>query len=231
MVLPGVDYVSMFMLGLLGTGHCVGMCGPLVFAFPGQTGRMWAHVSYHMGRMVTYTLIGMTLGGMLPLIIFMAGSNGGDAMGATTWIQMGVSLPAAVFMLLFGLIRVGILSEPLWLSNAAAGVFSGWSAPLRYFHAAGPMIRMFATGFVLGFIPCGLSYAVFAKAITSGGAVHGGLTGLVFGLGTLPGLLLLGTGASAFARHHRRLSDILSGVVMVAMGVSMAVKALGFLAA
>jgi sulfite exporter TauE/SafE len=38
----------MFMLGLLGTGHCVGMCGPLIFAFPGRAGRFMSHAWYHL---------------------------------------------------------------------------------------------------------------------------------------------------------------------------------------
>ncbi|WP_083456754.1 sulfite exporter TauE/SafE family protein [Desulfosarcina cetonica] len=39
-----MDFAALFMLGLLGTGHCIGMCGPLVVALPGQTGRLSAHL-------------------------------------------------------------------------------------------------------------------------------------------------------------------------------------------
>jgi len=63
-----VDLLGMFMLGLLGTGHCVGMCGPLVFAFPGRSGRFMSHVWYHLGRVTTYVAVGAVLGGVGALL-------------------------------------------------------------------------------------------------------------------------------------------------------------------
>ena len=57
-----VDLVSMFMLGLLGTGHCIGMCGPLVVALPGQFGSWSAHLIYNLGRIATYSLVGGIMG-------------------------------------------------------------------------------------------------------------------------------------------------------------------------
>ena len=63
-VMEQLDIVSLFLLGLFGTGHCVGMCGPLVFALPGQTGRFVSHLVYHSGRLGIYALIGLLMGGL-----------------------------------------------------------------------------------------------------------------------------------------------------------------------
>jgi sulfite exporter TauE/SafE len=88
-------------------------------------------------------------------------------------------------------------------------------------------LNMLLIGFVMGFLPCGLSFAAFSKALATASPVNGGLCLVAFGLGTLPGLLLIGTGASQIARRYRRESDILSGVLMLGMGMMLIVKAAG----
>ena len=61
--LEHLELASMFLLGLLGSGHCVGMCGPLILAFPARREHPLAHVLYNAGRIVTYTIIGAILAG------------------------------------------------------------------------------------------------------------------------------------------------------------------------
>ncbi|NNL78010.1 MAG: sulfite exporter TauE/SafE family protein, partial [Desulfobacterales bacterium] len=72
-------------------------------------------------------------------------------------------------------------------------------------------------------LPCGLSFAAFSRALAASGPLEGGLFLLAFGIGTLPGLLLLGTGASAIARRYRRHFDLFSGMLMIGMAVSLMV--------
>ena len=59
-----LSLLSTFFLGLTGTGHCIGMCGPLVVAIPGQAKKFSAHFLYHGGRTLTYTLVGGIMGGL-----------------------------------------------------------------------------------------------------------------------------------------------------------------------
>jgi len=80
---------------------------------------------------------------------------------------------------------------------------------------------MILVGFLLGFLPCGLSYGAFARALPAESMIKGMMLTGAFGLGTIPGLLLLGTGAGAIMRRFRRQSDILSGLVMLYMGVNL----------
>ncbi len=108
----------MFLMGFLGTGHCLGMCGPLVFAFPGQVGGMKAHGAYHAGRVLTYTLVGFIMGGMGWAVVRLAGQTAANPLEWMAGIQTGLALVAGLFMLGFGLSRVGLIPEPAWMATA-----------------------------------------------------------------------------------------------------------------
>jgi hypothetical protein len=219
--MPHADLYALFLLGILGTGHCVGMCGPLVFAFPGCTGRISAHLFYHLGRIGTYTAVGGAMGAVGLGLSQLAGRSGLDPLAWIARLQVGFSLLAAGFLLVFGLARLEIIREPAWMSLAAPDKIPGFGRVLRSAGGDRNAGGMLVLGMALGFLPCGLSFAAFARALPAGGFLAGALMTLAFGLGTLPGLLLLGTGASGLARRYRRHSDILSGMVMIAMAASL----------
>ena len=103
--MENIDLIGMFVLGALGTGHCIGMCGPLVFAFPGRSGRFLPHVWYQCGRVATYVLIGAVLGGA------------GMALSAHTPLSGGLRMVAAGALGAFGLMRLGWLPEPRWMQE------------------------------------------------------------------------------------------------------------------
>ena len=207
----------MFLMGFLGTGHCLGMCGPLVFAFPGQVGGMKAHGAYHAGRILTYTLVGLVMGGMGWGIVRLAGQTEANPLAWMVGIQTGLALVAGLFMLGFGLSRVGLIPEPAWMATATLTRIPGVRNLLRRSDRPAPGIRLFATGLVMGMLPCGLSFGAFARALATAAPMEGAGLTLAFGLGTLPGLLLLGTGLAVLARRYRRHSDLLSGLVMIAL--------------
>jgi hypothetical protein len=81
-------------------------------------------------------------------------------------------------------------------------------------------------GLMLGGLPCGLSYAAFARALAAAGMLPGASMALIFGIGTLPGLLAVGIGAAVFFIRYRRVADILAGLVMLGMAAVLAVGAL-----
>jgi uncharacterized protein len=218
----GPDLGWAFALGLLGAGHCVGMCGPLVLAMPAAEGKLSPQLLYHLGRITTYAAIGAALGALGAGLTGLAG--GDEALVAVARVQAVLSILAAVFLLAFGLSRLGI-TGPL-----NTGAFSMARLPLF-----GRLVRRltareraswYPLGLLMGFLPCGLSFAAFAAALAAGGPVHGGLLSLVFGAGTLPSLLLLGTAAAAWARRHRQISELLSGILMIGMAVSLGLDAL-----
>jgi hypothetical protein len=223
--MDGFDIGGMFLLGLIGTGHCIGMCGPLIFAFPGRTGRFLPHLLYHLGRVATYTAIGGIMGGIGQLMTGAAGNGAGGAV----LIKVSLWLIAAALLLVLAVTRLGILREPAWLGRISPERIPGFKNALE--GAAGNRARaaFFFMGMMLGFLPCGLSYGAFAQALGSAGFIQGISATLAFGLGTAPGLILLGTGASALFRRYRRPSDVISGILMIYMAVKMGSKAIRML--
>lgn len=212
-----IDLLSMFTLGFVAQGHCLGMCGPLVIAFPGRTGRFLPHLYYHAGRIATYGAVGALMaavGGSLPVIAAATASDPG------IWLmrsKIGFALLAGIFLLIFGLSRIGWISEPAWMSSATPGNIPGFR---RIFQAALKDDRttgMILVGLMMGLLPCGLSYGAFAMALPAASLLKGLMMTIAFGLGTLPAMLLLGTGIGAVMRRFQRQSDILSGIIMLAM--------------
>jgi sulfite exporter TauE/SafE len=219
------DLIAMFMLGILGTGHCLGMCGPLVFAFPGQTGKFTSHLWYHLGRGATYVVMGVVMGGIGVGLAGLVRAGGGDYPVWIARIQIWFSLVAALFLMLFGLTRLGIITEPRWLIAASPGRLPGFKRIMRTPAPERGRLHMLLLGMMMGFLPCGLSFAAFARALAAGGPLSGGLLVLAFALGTLPGLLLLGTGISELVKRYRTHSDIIAGLLMIYMAIHLFAKA------
>jgi len=224
-----LDLGGMFMLGLLGTGHCIGMCGPLIFAFPGRTGKFMPHVWYHLGRVTTYTALGGIMGGLGQMLAGAATGGGAGSLGGGALVMGVLWLVAAAFLMLFGLTRLSVMREPGWLAALSPERIPGFKRALHGAtqdqHTAG----FYFLGILLGFLPCGLSYGALAQALGTANAAQGTLLVLAFSVGTVPGLVLLGTGASAIFSRYRRQSDILSGVVMILMALKMGHKAMKML--
>jgi sulfite exporter TauE/SafE len=210
-------------LGFFGTGHCVGMCGPIILAVPARAGGVLPQLFYHAGRVTTYTVIGGLvglLGGGLAWV-------GGEApLSNVAVFQTALSTLAALFLALFAAQRVGLVREPRWMSGAAPTALPGYER-ISAGASRGRLASMLLWGMMLGTLPCGLSWAAFARALASGSFAQGAVLSLVFGIGTLPGLLLIGTaGARLFARH-RKLSDLVSSAIMAGMAVALLTDALG----
>ena len=158
-----IDTIALFMLGLLGTGHCIGMCGPLVVALPGQTGRFSAHLAYHAGRLITYTLIGALMGALGGGLIRLASVLGSDPMVWMARTQLGIGVLAGLFLLFFGLSRLGFVAEPDWLAVANPAGMPGWRGLMSRVAERRSNGDLFIMGLILGGLPCGLSYAAFAR--------------------------------------------------------------------
>jgi uncharacterized protein len=219
--LETIDILSMFTLGLLAQGHCIGMCGPLIIAFPGRTGRFMPHVFYHAGRIATYCIAGgvmAVIGKSLPQIAATTSSD------PQVWLSRGkisFVLIAGVFLVVFGVSRIGLISEPAWMGAAMPGRIPGYRNIVQAAIQDGKATGMATLGLMLGLLPCSLSYGAFAMALQAESVMKGMILGGAFGLGTLPGLLLLGTGIGAIMRRFQRWSDILSGMLMLGMGLKL----------
>lgn len=214
----------LFILGLLGSAHCLGMCGPLVLIIPEGKSRILSQLLYNLGRISTYTLIGIVLGLLGGGIADMAAQTGKDPLVLFGRVQLLFSFLAATFLFWVGLIRLSICKEPAIIQKAMPSKIPGFKSIQSGVVADRSIAACYLFGVLLGFLPCGLSYAAFAMALAAGNPVQGGLVTFAFGLGTLPALFLLGTSASGIIRKHRKLFDLLAGMVMLFLAISLLSK-------
>lgn len=167
-----------FILGLIGSLHCAGMCGPLALALPatGDTKLSFGlgRVAYNSGRVTTYCLLG-ALFGAIGMTFALAGFQRWASIGAGTAI----------------LVSLLVSSRHAFKTPASKAI-----AALRVRLA--PLLRrrtygsMFMLGVLNGFLPCGLVYVACAGAIALGGFLAGVEYMLAFGLGTVPMMLSIG---------------------------------------
>ena len=209
-------YLAVFLIGLLGGTHCVGMCGGIVSALtvqiPGQVQRQWPiHLAYNLGRIATYTVLGTALGAL---------GTVGFLFDDFLPIQMGFYVLANVMLIALGLYLTGFTRLLAPVERAGHGVWRRVQPLTRRFLPARGPAQAFPLGLLWGFLPCGLIYSVLATALVTGSALRGGALMLAFGLGTLPNLLLAGM----LLKHLRgvtrnRWVRSVAGTVVLGFGV------------
>ncbi len=172
-----MDLWTAFVLGLVGSLHCAGMCGPLALALPpgmGSTGSyVVGRIAYNVGRIITYCLMGMVFG-LLGRTLVLAG------------IQRWVSILLGVLLL------VGLLSSrrlALWtpVITLVGKLKSGMAGLLRRRSVSG----LLTLGVLNGLLPCGLVYVACAGATATGSLLGGVEYMAAFGIGTVPMMLAI----------------------------------------
>jgi len=216
-----------FSAGLVGSGHCLGMCGGIVTALAlshrdsAAAGRLVFNLLYHAGRICTYSILGLLAG-----LAALAGMV--DQLGPLVrWLFLAANLFVAAIGIFTAL---GVRSLGI---SALDG--TGWSflkGQLSRLSASGSALAAFPTGLLMGLLPCGLVYGVLISAATSGSSLKGGGMMLAFGCGTLPVLLAYGQVASTLSALGRGgFQRCMGGVVALLgmLGVWKALAALGYL--
>ncbi len=205
------DYLALLLMGLLGTGHCIGMCGPFVLAAAGG-GRSAAvagrALAYHVGKTLTYVFLAV-------LCRVVGGWIVGD--GALPWLQNAMSLLVGAAMVALGLAYAFEL-------RLTAGV-ARWFDGSRWCGAAGALLsapswwRALLIGWLNGFLPCGLTVMAVVYAAGFGSVADAALGAALFGAATVPGLTLTALlGAKLLAGGARRWLLRLAGVTLVVLG-------------
>jgi hypothetical protein len=167
---------------------------------------MAPHLLYNMGRITTYGFIGGIMG--------LSGSFVNVA-GRLAGIQNVVAVVAGVMMIFMGLSIAGIGGTTAWIEKHNLSVLRTAQRVL----ASSSMLRSYPLGLLLGLLPCGLSYTVFIASAGTGGLFPGMLTALLFGLGTLPALLVFGAVMSSLSAALRGRIYRTSGVIVMIMGI------------
>lgn len=200
--------------GLLGTGHCLGMCGSLVAALGlaggGRRRGPLFHLLYNLGRILTYTVIGAAVGWL------------GSAVAYTdifSHVSRLVLVASDLFVIGLGLGTAGLFARFNLMQLEFSGLVPALSrTAARIGRTPGPLVG-FPLGLVMGFLPCGFLYAVAITAAQSAHPLRGALVLLAFGLGTLPGLLVFGSGAHWLGQKLRQGMMRTAGVAVALMGV------------
>ena len=200
--------ISALILGLLGGGHCLGMCGGLMgaltMAIPAEqrNRRLQLLLAYNIGRISSYALAGLLVGlagwaiGSSPAALLLR------VLAGILLICMGLYLAGWWS----GLTRIEALGRHLWrhLQPLTRRLMPVTSVPQALF-----------LGAIWGWLPCGLVYSSLLWAASQGSAINSALLMLVFGLGTVPVLLATGMAAERLTALLRQRGVRIAGGVLV----------------
>ena len=168
--------ITAFVLGLVGSLHCVGMCGPIAFMLPVDRTNNYKKVTqiavYHTGRIFAYGLIGLIFG-LIGKSLYIFGFQQQLSIGVGVLMILAVVVPQSVF-------NKYHFSKPIY--RLISKVKSALGSALKKKTAD----TFLTIGFLNGFLPCGLVYMALFAAIASGNALNGSLYMATFGLGTVP---------------------------------------------
>ncbi|MFD2872924.1 sulfite exporter TauE/SafE family protein [Mucilaginibacter ximonensis] len=194
-----------FYIGLFGSVHCIGMCGPLAFAIPGLRNRGWLLIAdkfiYNVGRLLSYTLLGYLIG-LLGRQLWLAG------------LQQGVSIISGLLIILAGFARLFKikLSQNSFLAGAVLPVQRTISYGLS--HQWGH----FFIGMLNGFLPCGFVYLALVGAVNTSSPIASAQYMFWFGAGTFPLMLIAAIGSSYIGPVFRRRINKGMPLLMICLG-------------
>jgi sulfite exporter TauE/SafE len=163
-------------LGLLGSFHCVGMCGPIAFLLPldreNKVTRILQLSSYHFGRILTYSLLGLLFG-----------------IAGTTFHFFGIQQQLSIGI---GILMILSILAPTQLTNKFSLTRPVYKLVGKVKSALGKELKkrdpetFFIIGFLNGLLPCGLVYMAVFGAIALGNPLQGSVYMALFGIGTIP---------------------------------------------
>jgi sulfite exporter TauE/SafE len=214
------DVAFPLVVGLLGSLHCLGMCGPLVAAYglgsrrasgeahgAGPVRLLGDHALFHAGRLAMYAALGAA-GAWATRFL--------DVALLTLDLRGAVSMAGGALLVLLGLGLLGLLPMPLAWGGASAGLSGRWMSRLL---SSPSMAARVGLGMATGLLPCCLSWAMVVTSAATQDPVRGGLAMLLFGAGTSPVLILVGIPASILSLRVRLLGQRLAAASVLLMGL------------
>lgn len=228
--MSGLSLLPIFVIGLLGSVHCVGMCGGIVAAFslaPARkfpvavvAGRMVGAgaldgalrvVSYNLGRIGSYAVAGALAGGI---------AGGARALAGVSAMQAGGYWLANLMLVALGLYLMDAWRGLARLEAAGQTIWRRVQPLTKYLLPLDSPLKMLALGGLWGWLPCGMVYSMLLTALLTGSALSGAVVMLMFGLGTLPVLLTMGMcGTQLRSWTQRRPVRLISGLIVLGFGL------------
>ncbi|WBX75881.1 sulfite exporter TauE/SafE family protein [Tenacibaculum ovolyticum] len=209
-------FVSAIILGLLGSFHCIGMCGPIAFMLPvdrtNKLKQLFQVSSYHLGRLFTYSLIGLLFGFL---------GKGFYFFGFQQQLSIIVGISMILVILLPKTFQKYNFSKPI--NRLVMKVKSSLGKELKKKRND----TFFTIGFLNGFLPCGLVYMAIFGALATTNSLSGSLYMFIFGLGTVPlmtTVVYLGNFTNGITR--KRIQQVIPYVVVL-IGILFILRGLG----
>lgn len=209
-------FLSAIIFGLFGSFHCVGMCGPIAFMLPidrkNKTKGFFQILSYHFGRLLTYSLIGL-LFGLLGKSFYFFG------------FQQQLSIIVGITMILV-ILFPKVFTKINFSKNINKIIFKVKNALGKELKKKGND-TFFTIGFLNGFLPCGLVYMAVFGALATTNAFSGSLYMFLFGLGTIPLMTAVVYLGNFTKGTFRRSVQKAIPVVVIFIGVLFILRGLG----
>jgi hypothetical protein len=212
-----MEIVSGFLVGIMGSVHCAGMCGPIALALPTGGKTAWpllaGRLTYNGGRIVTYALLGLVVGAI------------GRGIGLLGY-QQALSIVLGAFLIITSLV-------PAAARRFLPRVPGAEAMQRRVTDALGSLFRrrslsaLFLVGVLNGFLPCGFVVAALAGAATTGSEAGGAMFMAGFGTGTVPVMLGLSLAGYRLPNAFRATLVALLPWLGVLLGVLLIVRGLG----
>jgi sulfite exporter TauE/SafE len=199
--------LTAFLLGLAGSFHCVGMCGPIALSLPlrGETvaGKIWGSILWSFGRIVTYSLMGAIFGA-IGFGFKMAG------------FQQVVSIAVGILMILSAILPA--LFKNFRLGRMTA-IFNPVRKGMQHLFREKNNKALFLIGIFNGLLPCGLVYLAIAGAIGTADTLLAIGYMALFGLGTLPLLLAVSMLGNMISQTLRKQLNKVVPFIVVLIGI------------
>ncbi|MEZ6058662.1 MAG: sulfite exporter TauE/SafE family protein [Planctomycetaceae bacterium] len=218
-----MTFPLILLAGMLGSSHCVGMCGGFALILgmrqESRVGRVVSQSLYTLGRVFTYAVMGA-----------LAGAFGAKlSQSVSDWINVPatLSLVAGLFLIWQGLVAAGVR---LWRTpdtkthKTPCLMATGFRSILQ-----GPgRVNVFLAGLLTGLLPCGLVYGFLSLAASTGDLVQGSLTMIAFGVGTAPLMIATGLSGALLSVVARQRLLRVAAVCVVVTGALTVVRGAGF---
>ncbi|TMO23461.1 sulfite exporter TauE/SafE family protein [Pseudoalteromonas sp. S4741] len=206
-------FVSAFLMGLIGSGHCIAMCGGIASSLQLASNKRqtWLYsLAYNSGRALSYMLAGALVAGI-----------SGQFATQNSAFALFLSFLAGVFMLLVGVYIMRLAATLQWLEKLGKTLI--WQHLIKlnkYLMPIDSPLKALGYGALWGWLPCGLVYSALTWAMTSGTAINGALVMLAFALGTFPAMITLGVAAQKLnTLFNHPWTRIILGSVIIWYGI------------
>ncbi|KUM53789.1 sulfite exporter TauE/SafE family protein [Rheinheimera sp. EpRS3] len=206
------DLLAALLIGFLGSGHCLVMCGGIVgalqLAMPAQssTKKLFLQLTLSAGRLTTYAVFGAIVG--------YAGVSAMQLAGASMlWLR----LVAGILLIMMALYISRLWFGLLLLEKAGQTLWQYVQPVSRRFLPLDSLTKAYAYGLCWGALPCGLVYSALGWSLASGSASAGAALMLAFGLGTLPAILLTGSAAQLMSKLKSHTAVRYTAAAMLAI--------------